>query len=105
MGLIDDVIQTLGKDVSRIKARAQIMLKAYNLGQEIKDLQQQKTDALALIGGVIYSQYQQQIMPKDESLQQKCSEIAALEKDISHLQVELDSLKMQENSSSNEESK
>jgi ubiquinone biosynthesis protein UbiJ len=96
MGFIDEMIQGLSKEVENIKARSQIMLRIYHLDQEIKDLQQQKTDQLASIGSVIYDKYQQQIMPSEEPLRQKCTEIQAIEKDIADLQTQLGRLKPKE---------
>jgi len=98
MGLIDELMQSLSKDVDKIKVRAQTMLDAYNLSHEIKELQSQKTDRLLSIGKFIYDKYQQQTSPTEEPLQQHCTDIAALEKDIRHLQNRLDDLKMQTNS-------
>ena len=101
MGLVDDVIQNLNKEVNNIKARSHMLLKVYNLSQEIKDLEQQKTVRLTSIGTVIYDKYQKQIMPDDESLQRRCVEIAALEQDITRLQKQLADLKEQKNSRAN----
>ena len=95
MSLIDDLIQGASKEISKIQARSQEMIKAYTLEQEIKELDQQKTDQLAAIGRSIFDKYQKQIEPNEESLQKQCKEIAALEKDIAHLQKQLVDLKAQ----------
>jgi len=101
MGHIDDLIQGIGKELTNIQAavqtRTQKMLKAYNLGQELRELEQQKTDQLVSIGRLICDKYERQINVSDESLQEQCKEISSLDKDIVHLQKQLDSLKMQSN--------
>jgi len=100
MSLIDDFIQGASKEISKIQARSQEMIKAYNLGQELKELEQQKTDQLAAIGSSIFDKYQKQIEPNEDSLQQKCKEIAALDKDIAQLQKQLANLEAQKASPS-----
>jgi len=100
MGFIDELIEGFGKEVDNIKARSQILIKAYNFSQEMRELEQRKKELLLAIGKVIYAKYQDQISPDEESLKQKCIEIASLEKDIAQLQEQLDRLKTPESNSS-----
>lgn len=101
MGLFDDVVQGLGKEITNIKTRSQKMLDCYNLGQEIAELKQQKINQLASIGKLIYDNYQQQINIGEESITQTCKAIAVLEQDIAHLQKQLDDLKQAKTSPTN----
>ena len=97
MGLIDELMQGISKEVSKVQVRSQEMLNAYNLGQELRDLEQQKTDRLTAIGRLICNKYERQINVSEESLQEHCKEITTLEKDITSLQKKLDGLKKQSN--------
>ena len=94
MGL-DDLIQSFRKEVSKIQARSQQMIAVYNLNQEIRELERQKTTKLADIGRLIYDQYEQQMPTNEEALRQMCKEITALGKDISQLQTKVDNLNAQ----------
>ncbi len=100
MGIFDDLIQGISKEVSKVQARSQVMIKTYNLGQELRELEQQKTARLAAIGRSIYDKYERQINVEEESLQAQCKDIVALEKDIAHLQKQLDDLKAERDSQS-----
>lgn len=95
MTLIDDLMQGISKEVSKVQARSQEMLRAYNLSQEIRELERKKTAKFIEIGHLIYDKYEHQANVAEDLLKEHAKEIASLESDIGHLQTELDSLKVQ----------
>ncbi len=95
MGLIDDVVQGIGKEVSKVQARSQEMMRAYNLSQEIRELNQKKTAKLIEIGRLIYDQYERQDQIPEQTLRDGVKDVVAIEQDINKLQAELDSMKIQ----------
>jgi hypothetical protein len=95
MSLIDDLMQGLGKEVSKVKVRSQELMKTYNLSQEIRELDRKKTAKFIEIGRLIYDKYERQDELSEEIFKERVKEIVGIEKDIVHLQAELDSLQMQ----------
>ncbi len=95
MSLIDDLMQGISKEVSKVQVRSQEMLRSYNLSQEIRELERKKTAKFIEIGHLIYDKFERNASIADELLKEHVREIASLETDIAHLQTELDSLKVQ----------
>jgi hypothetical protein len=95
MGLIDDLMQGFGKEVSKVQVRSQELMKAYNLSQEIRELDRKKTAKFIEIGRLIYDKYERQDEISDDIFKERAKEIVNIEKDIDQLQAELDSMKMQ----------
>ncbi len=46
MGILDDVVQGIGKEVSRVQARGQEMMQSFNLQNQIRELEKKKTSKL-----------------------------------------------------------
>jgi hypothetical protein len=88
-------VQGVGKEVSKVKARSQELMKSYNLSQEIRELERKKTAKFVEIGRLIYDKYERQDSVDEGIFQERVKEIVAIEKDILQLQAELDSLQMQ----------
>lgn len=95
MSIIDDLMQGLGKEASKIQARGQELMKAYNLAQEIRELDRKKTAKLIEIGRLVYDKYERQDDISEELLKEKVKETVIIERDITQLQAELDSMKVQ----------
>ncbi len=95
MGVIEDLVQGFGKEVSKVQTRSQELMKAYNLSQEVRELERKKTAKLIEIGRLIYDKFEKQDPITDEILKERVKETVVIEQDIIQLQAELDSLKMQ----------
>ncbi len=95
MSLIDDLVQGFGKEVSKVQARSQDLMKAYNLSQEVRELERKKTAKLIEIGRLIYDKFEKKDDITDDIFKERVKETVAIEQDIIQLQAELDSLKMQ----------
>jgi len=74
MSIIDDLMQGLGKEASKIQARGQELMKAYNLAQEIRELDRKKTAKLIEIGRLVYDKYERQDDISEELLKEKVKE-------------------------------
>ncbi len=95
MSLIDDLVQGFGKEVGKVKARSEELMKSYNLSSEIKELERKKASKFVEIGRLIYDKYERHDTIDEGILQERVKEIVSIEKDITQLQAELDSLQMQ----------
>jgi hypothetical protein len=94
MGIFDDVVQGITKEVTKVQARSQEMLQVYNLTSQIREIERKKSAKLMEIGKLIFDKYQRNIAVLEETLKDKVSEIAGLEQQISELSAELEGLRM-----------
>ena len=95
MSLIEDLVQGFGNEVNKVKVRSQELMQAYNLSQEIRELDRKKTAKFIEIGRLVYDKFERQDEINEEIFKEKVKEIVVFENDISVLQAQLDSLKMQ----------
>jgi len=95
MSLIDDLMQGLTRGVGEVKVRSQELMQAYNLQQEMKELERKKTAKFVEIGRLIYDKYERQDNLDEEVFKERVREIVIIEKDLVQLQAELDSLQAQ----------
>lgn len=94
MGLIDDFVQNVSKEVGKVQARSQEMLQGYNLGSQIRELERKKSTKLLEIGRLICDKYQRHVEVDEAILKDKVNEIVGYEHEITLLQNELDSMRM-----------
>lgn len=94
MGLIDDLVQGVSKEVEKVQARSQEMLTAYNLTTQIREIERKKSAKLIEIGQLICDKYQRNIAVVESVLKDKVGEVTNLEHEASILQNELDSMRM-----------
>jgi len=95
MGVFDELVQGVNREIARVQSRSQEMLHAYNLSSQIRRLEGKKTSTLIEIGRMVFEKHQQKVDVSDESLKAKTDEIVELEHQITVLQAELDALKVQ----------
>ena len=95
MSLIDNLVTGFGKEVGKVQARSQELMRAYSLSQEIQELEKKKVTKFAEIGRLIYDKYEKQDDIPEQLLKERVKEIAAIDKDVASLQAELDSMKVQ----------
>ncbi len=94
MGILDDVVQGIGKEVSRVQARGQEMMQSFNLQNQIRELEKKKTSKLLEIGRAVTDKYVKGEDVSEDVLKDKANEVAGYESEMQILQAELDSLKV-----------
>ena len=94
MGLLDDVVQGIGKEVSRVQARGQEMMQSFNLQTQLRELEKKKTGKLLEIGRLVTEKYVRGEEVAEDVLKDKANEVAGYESEMQILQAELDSLKV-----------
>ena len=94
MGLLDDVVQGIGKEVSRVQARGQEMMQSFNLQTQLRELEKKKTGKLLEIGRLVTDKYVRGEEVAEDVLKDKANEVAGYESEMQVLQAELDSLKV-----------
>ncbi|HNB21251.1 MAG TPA: zinc ribbon domain-containing protein [Candidatus Melainabacteria bacterium] len=94
MGLLDDVVQGIGKEVSRVQARGQEMMQSFNLQNQIRELEKKKTGKLLEIGRLVTDKYVKGEEVSEDILKDKANEVAGYESEMQILQAEMDSLKV-----------
>lgn len=95
MGLFDDVLSGISKEIGRVQTRSQEMMRAYTLNSQIRSLERKRTATLIEIGRHIFEKYQRNIQITEEDLHKKTLEIVEIEREIDTLRAELDQLQMQ----------
>jgi len=93
MGLIDDFVTNISKEVGKVQARSQEMMQTYNLSGQIRELERKKTAKLIEIGRSIFDKYHNNKQVSEETLKDKVNEIGGYDHEIALLQTELDSLR------------
>ncbi len=94
MSIIDNVINTVTKEVNKVQSRAQEGIQAFNLANQIKELERKKHAKLAEIGRLVFDKHQNNKDVSDDLLKERCSEVSAVDHEISVLQSELDQIKV-----------
>jgi hypothetical protein len=94
MGLIDDFVQNVSKEVGKVQARSQEMLQTYNLTGQIRELERNKTAKLLEIGRLMCDKYLNNKEVSEETVKEKVSEIGGYDHEILLLQTELDSIRV-----------
>jgi hypothetical protein len=94
MTIFDDLVQGIGKEVSKVQARSQEMLQSYNLQNQIKELERKRTAKLLELGRLICDKYSRNANVDEDVFKDKSNEVVALEHEIGILQAEIDGMKM-----------
>jgi len=95
MGILDEFIQGVNREINRVQARSQEMLQTYNLNSQIRNLEGKKTAALIEIGRLIFEKFERNVEVTDDQLRAKVREIVVLDSEIIALQADLEVLKAQ----------
>jgi hypothetical protein len=94
MGILDDVVQVVTKEVNKVQTRSQEMLQTYNLTSQIREAERKRSAKLLEIGKLIFDKYHRNVNVLEETLKEKVSEIVICEQDINELTAELESMRM-----------
>jgi hypothetical protein len=94
MTMFDDLIQGVGREVTKVQARSQEMLQAYNLQNQIKDLERKRKAKLLELGRLVCDKYVRDSNINDDVFKDKSNEVVAFEHEIGILQAEIDQIKL-----------
>lgn len=95
MGLIDDLVQGINREMNKVQTRGQEMMQTYQLNSQLRALEGKKTATLIEIGRLVYEKYQRATEVSEQTLIDKAKEITSLEHEMTSLQAELDKVKSQ----------
>lgn len=95
MGIFDEFVQGVNREISRVQSRSQEMLQAYNLNSRVRSLEGQRTAILIEIGRMVFDKYQRHLEVSEDSLRDKSNQIVELEHQITVLKAELDAIHAQ----------
>jgi hypothetical protein len=94
MTIFDDLIQGVGREVTKVQARSQEMLQAYNLQNQIKELERKRTAKLLELGRIVCDKYVRDENISEDAFKDKANEVVAFEHEIGLLQAEIDQMKL-----------
>ncbi len=94
MTFLDDMIQGVGREVTKVQARSQEMLQVYNLQNQIKDLERKRTAKLLELGRLVCDKYVRDEETSEDVFKDKANEVVAFEHEIGILQAEIDGMKL-----------
>ena len=95
MGLFDDLVQGINREITRVQAKSQEMLQTYNLSSQIRSLEGKVTALFIEIGKLVFDKYQRNQDVSDELLKEKTDEIVKCEQEIASLKAELEAIRAQ----------
>lgn len=93
MGLIDDFVSGVSREVSKVQTRGQEMMQGFNLQSQLRELERKKTAKLLEIGRLVCDKYTRNVEVDEDVLKDKANEVAGYDDELTILQNELDSLK------------
>ncbi|HEY9682567.1 MAG TPA: zinc ribbon domain-containing protein [Oculatellaceae cyanobacterium] len=94
MSIFDDLVQGVGREVTKVQARSQEMLHAYNLQNQIKDIERKRTAKLLELGRMVCDKYVRGEEISEDVFKDKANEVIAFEHEIGILQAEIDQSKV-----------
>ncbi|MBK9771774.1 MAG: hypothetical protein IPP57_13325 [Candidatus Obscuribacter sp.] len=94
MSIIDNLVNTIQKEVGKVQEKSQEMMQGFNLSNQIKELERKKNARLIEIGRAIFDKYEHQKEVTEETLKDWVAECAALDHEMAVLQAELDQTKV-----------
>jgi prefoldin subunit 5 len=95
MGLFDDVVQGINREITKVQSRGQEMMQTYQLNSQIRSLEGKKTATLIDIGRLVFEKYQRAAEVSEETLIEKAKEITGYDHEIAELQTQRDQMQAQ----------
>jgi hypothetical protein len=95
MGIFDEFVQGINREISKVQNRSQEMLQTYNLNSRIRTLEGKRTASMIEIGRLVFEKYERGNDVSEETLKQKTREIVEMEHEITSIKAELDILAAQ----------
>jgi hypothetical protein len=94
VSIIDNVLNSVAKEVSKVQTRSQEMMQGFNLQNQVNELERKKNAKFMEIGRLIYQKHHDSKDVSEEVIKERCSEVTAINHEISVLQAEIDQLKL-----------
>lgn len=94
MNILDNVLNTVAKEVSKVQTRSQEMLQQFNLQNQIRELKVKKQNRLAEIGKMVYEKEENGTEYAEDKLKELCRDVAEVDHEIDVLQTEYDQIKI-----------
>ena len=95
MGIFDDIVTGINKEIGRVQAKSQEMMQTYQLNAQIRELEGKITAHFIEIGRLMYDQYERNKEVSEETLRAKTAEISEWEREITVLKAELEAVRAQ----------
>jgi chromosome segregation ATPase len=93
VGILDQVVDGIGRELTKIQSRSEEMLHIHNLKSQIRTLEGRCTALLIEIGRMVFDKYQRNVNVGDEAFISKTQELSSLEHDITSLRSEIDAMR------------
>jgi rubrerythrin len=94
VSIIDNVLNSVAKEVSKVQSRSQEMMQGFSLQNQVNELERKRNAKFMEIGRMIYQKHHDSKEVSDEVVKERCSEVTALTHEISVLQAEIDQMKV-----------
>lgn len=95
MGLFDDVISGISRELDKVQSKSQELLQIYNLKSEAMSIENKKTAILLELGTLVFEKYTDGKEVSEEYLKAKTDEIVKLEHKLTVIQAEIVALQAQ----------
>src|SRR5688572_8614826 len=95
MGIFDEFVQGVNRELTRVQSRSQEMIQTYNINSQVRTLEGRKTASMIEIGRMVFEKYEKGTDVTEEALQAKVKEIVDLEHEITILMADLEALRAQ----------
>lgn len=94
MGIFDELVTSLGKEITKVQGRSQEMVKTYALTSQVRTLERRKNGILTELGRMVFDKYERHLEISDENFRSRTEEIADIDDEIADLQDELESIQL-----------
>ncbi|MBX9878449.1 MAG: hypothetical protein K2Y22_08320 [Candidatus Obscuribacterales bacterium] len=94
MGIFDELVTGLSKEITKVQSRSQEMVKSYALNSQIRTLERRKSGILTELGRMVFDKYERKLEITDENFKSRTEEIADIDDEIADLQDELEALQL-----------
>ena len=78
MSIIDNVLNSVAKEVSKVQSRSQEMMQGFSLQNQVNELERKKNAKFMEIGRMIYDRQHHKKEVSDEVIDERCAEVTAL---------------------------
>ena len=93
VSLIDNVFNSVAREVNKVQTRSQDLMQTMSLQNQINELERRKTMRLAEIGKVVFDEKHNHAPAREDEVKRLCDEVASLEAEMAVLQAEIDKVK------------
>lgn len=94
MGMFDELMTSLSKEITRVQSRSQEMVKGYALSSQMRTLERRKNGVLTELGRMVFDKYERHLEISDENFKSRTEEIADIDDEMADLQEELEAMQL-----------